>query len=188
MAEQRPDRPSTHTYSGSVANPETHHEETDVNVRALLWFMVAFLVFAALTHTGIFLLFKFFRNMERGAAANAPLSSVAMPQGADVPPTPRLQPFPNRMPNSQVLPPTHSTPVTDMAEMRDSETTQLSNYGWVDKQHGIVRIPIEEAKKLALQSGIYQVNAGTPATGTPATGQPGNPIPTTTNQQPTTNP
>jgi hypothetical protein len=188
MAEERP---STHTYSGSVANPETHHEETDVNVRALLWFMVAFLVFAALTHTGLFLLFKFFRNMERGAAANAPISSVAMPQGADVPPSPRLQPFQTRMPNNEVMSPTSNTPVTDMADMRKGETTQLSNYSWVDKQHGIVRIPIEEAKKLALQSGIYQVNAGTPVTGTPATGnpatgQPGNPTPTTDNRQPTT--
>src|SRR6266704_3551627 len=176
MAEQKP---STHTYSGSVANPETHHEETDVNVRALLWFMVVFLVFAALTHTGLFLLFKFFRNMERGAAANAPISSVAMPQGADLPPLPRLQPFKTRMPNNEVMPPTSNTPVTDMAGMRNSEMTQLSNYSWIDKQHGIVRIPIEEAKKLALQSGIYQVNSGNPATGNPATR-----LPTTDNRQP----
>ncbi|HEY2321614.1 MAG TPA: hypothetical protein VGJ82_02010 [Thermoanaerobaculia bacterium] len=156
------DVPSKHTYSGDVVNVETHHEESDVNVRALIWFMVIFIVFAAVTHVGLYLLYRFYRNIERGAAANAPLSSVAMPQGADVPPTPRLQPFPNRMPNNDVVPPTRNTPVIDMADMRASETQRLSTYGWVDKPHGVVHIPIEQAKQLALRSGVYQVNPGTP--------------------------
>lgn len=161
MADQHP---SKHTYSGDVANVETRHEESDVNVRALIWFMVVFIVFAAVTHVGLYLLYRFYRNMERGAAANAPISSVAMPQNADVPPTPRLQPFPNRMPNNEVVPPTRSTPVVDMADMRASNDQHLATYGWNDKQHGVVHIPIEEAKKLALQSGVYQVNPGTPTT------------------------
>ena len=156
-----------HTYSGDVVNVETHHEESDVNVRALLWFVVIFVVFAAVTHFALYLLFRFYVNIERGAAANAPISSVALPRGADVPPGPRLQPVPNRMPNNSVMPPTHSTPVVDMVDMRAGENERLGTYGWVDKQHGIVHIPIEEAKKQALQSGVYQVN--------PATQQPSNP-------------
>jgi hypothetical protein len=175
------DLSTKHTFSGDVVNVETHHEESDVNVRALIWFMVVFVVFAAVTHVGLLLLFKFFRGMERGAAANAPISSVAMPRDADVPPSPRLQPFPTRMPNNETMPPTHSTPVVDMADMRRSEDSRLNSYGWVDKQHGVVRIPIEEAKRLVLQSGVYQLN-----TATPTTGQPGNPSPTTNNQQPKT--
>ena len=155
MADQLP---SKHTYSGNVVNVETRHEDSDVNVRALIWFMVIFIIFAAVTHVGLYLLYRFYRNIERGAAANAPLSSVAMPQGADVPPTPRLQPFPNRMPNNEVVPPTRNTPVIDMADMRAGETQRLGTYGWVDKQHGVVHIPIEQAKKLALQSGVYQVS------------------------------
>ena len=161
------DLSAKHTYSGDVVNVETRHEESDVNVRALIWFMVIFIVFAAVTHFGLYMLYRFYRNMERGAAANAPISSVAMPQGADVPPSPRLQPFPNRMPNNEVMPPTHTTPVTDMAEMRESENQRLSTYGWVDKGHGIAHIPIEQAKKLALQSGAYQVNPVTSETPKP---------------------
>lgn len=164
---------SKHTYSGEVANVETRHEESDVNVRALIWFMVIFIVFAAVTHVGLYLLYRFYRNMERGAAANAPLSSVAMPQGADVPATPRLQPFPTRLPNNEVVPPTRNTPVVDMIDMRTSNDQHLATYGWVDKQHGVVHIPIEQAKKLALQSGVYQVNPGNQATQ-----QPGNQPPT----------
>lgn len=162
--------PARHTYAGDVVNVETKHEESDVNIRALIWFMIGFVVFAAVAHFGLLLLFKFFANMERGEAANAPLSSVAMPQGADVPPTPRLQPFQTRMAGNQTIPPYRSTPVTDMVDMRANELSQLNSYGWVDRQHGVVRIPIEDAKKLALQSGIYQLNT----------------TPTTNNQQPTT--
>jgi hypothetical protein len=169
--------PSKHTYSGDVVNVETRHEESDVNVRALIWFMVVFIIFAAVTHVALYLLYRFYRNMERGEAANAPISSVAMPRDADVPPTPHLQPFPTRMPNEEVVPPTRNTPVTDMIDMRASEEQRLNSYGWVDKQHGIAHIPISEAKKLALQSGVYQVNPGIQQPGTQATPQPGNPIP-----------
>ena len=167
--------PSRHTYSGDVVNVETRHEESDVNVRALIWFMVVFIIFAAVTHVGLYLLYRFYRDLERGAAANAPISSVAMPRDADVPPTPHLQPFPTRMPNNEVVPPTRNTPVTDMVDMRTAEEQRLNTYGWVDKQHGVAHIPITEAKRLALQSGVYQFNPGTPATpqpGNPATPQP----------------
>lgn len=163
------DLSTKHTYSGDVANVETRHEESDVNVRALIWFMVFFIVFAAVTHAGLYLLYRFYRNLEGGAKANPPISSVAMPRDANVPATPRLQPFPNRMPNNETVPPTGSTPVVDMVAMRESENQRLSTYGWVDKQHGIAHIPIEEAKKLALQGGVYQVNPGTPTQQQPST-------------------
>jgi len=152
-----PDLSTKHTYSGDVANVETRHEESDVNVRALIWFMVIFIVFAAVTHAGLYLLYRFYPNLEGGAKANPPISSVAMPRDANVPVTPRLQPFPNRMPNNETVPPTANTPVVDMIAMRESESQRLNTYGWVDQQHGIAHIPIEEAKKRALQSGVYQV-------------------------------
>jgi len=157
-----PDLSTKHTYSGDVANVETRHEESDVNVRALIWFMVIFIVFAAVTHAGLYLLYRFYRNLEGGAKANPPISSVAMPRDANVPVTPRLQPFPTRMPNDEVVPPTRNTPVTDMVDMRASEEQRLNSFGWVDNQHGVAHIPIEQAKKLALQSGVYQVNPATP--------------------------
>ena len=74
------------------------------------------------------------------------------------------------------MPPYGNTPVTDMADMRASELSRLNSYGWVDKQRGIVRIPIEDAKRLAIQSGIYQVNTSPAAP----------PAPTTDNRPPTT--
>ncbi|HTV75994.1 MAG TPA: hypothetical protein VMD57_03270 [Candidatus Baltobacteraceae bacterium] len=39
----------------------------------------------------------------------------------------------------------------DLAEIRAAETAALNNAGWVDQQRGIVRLPIEEAIRLAAQ-------------------------------------
>jgi len=153
-----------------IVNVETHHEESDVNVRALLWFVVIFVAFAAVTHLALLLMFKFFVQIERGNA-NAPLTAMAHPERR-VPETPRLQPFPTRTAADREIPPYASTPVVDMEEMRAHEDEVLNNYGWVDKDHGIVHIPIEQAKKMALQSGIYKQATTPQQPGNPATQQP----------------
>src|SRR5947209_2683954 len=129
-----------------IVNRETHHEESDVNVRALLWFVAIFIAFAAVTHLLLFLMFKFFVNLERGNA-NAPLTAMNRPSDMDVPQLPRLQPFPTKA-GKQEIPPYGATPVVDTEEMRTHEEKVLDSYGWVDKQHGVVHIPIDQAKKL----------------------------------------
>ena len=139
-----------------VVNPETHHERSDVNVRALLWFLVIFVAFAILTHITLYIMFKQFAKIARHSSANAPaLTEMARPSNASVPLEPRLQPFPSKA-NGVVAPPNSSTPVVDMADMRARENQALNNPGWVDRQQGIVRIPIETAKQLAVQ----RLNAG----------------------------
>lgn len=143
-----------------VVNVETHHEESDVNVRALLWFVVIFIVFAAVTHFALFLMYKFFVQLERGNA-NAPLTSLNRPAEMDVPQTPRLQPFPVKG-GAQAIPPYSSTPVVDMEEMRAHEQQVFHSYGWVDQQKGIVHIPIEEAKKQWLASQQKPITPSTP--------------------------
>jgi hypothetical protein len=134
-----------------IVNPETRHEDSDVNVRALLWAVVIFIVFAIVTHLVLYLQFhayaKHFRRDE-----SQPLTM--MPRPSNVPPTPRLQPFPNKTPNGEALPPNTNTPLTDMAEMRAAEDEALTKPAWVDKQKGIVRLPIETAKQLVLQRGL----------------------------------
>jgi hypothetical protein len=156
------------TYSGEeIVNPETQHEESDVNVRALLWFVVIFIVFSAVTHFALLMLFNFFANLERGAG-NAPLTSMARPVDADIPQLPRLQPFPMN------APPNRTTPVVDMDEMRAREEQVLSSYGWVDQQKGVVHIPIDQAKKLVLNGG--QAPSPVQPTAKQETGQAGAPV------------
>jgi hypothetical protein len=129
-----------------IVNPETRHEESDVNVRALLWAVVIFVIFAAVTHLILYTQFHAYARHFRNEASQ-PLTMMAPP--SRVPATPRLQPFP-----SETILPTANTPVTDMADMRASEDAALNKAGWVDQQKGIVRLPIETAKQLVVQRGL----------------------------------
>jgi hypothetical protein len=133
-----------------IVNPETHHEKSDVNVRALLWFMAIFVVFAAISHFVLWGMFKYFAEMARNRT-NAPLTEVARPPDASIPQQPRLQPFPNRDPRGNMMAPLTTTPTVDMEEMRATEEQALHTPGWVDRQKGIVRLPIDVAKQLAVQ-------------------------------------
>ena len=131
-------------------NPETHHETSDVDVRAILWFVVIFLAFAVVTHLLLYFLYHAFVKEFRGDVQPA---RTAIKAPAQLPQTPRLQPFPQKDQNGNPISPNASTPVVDMDEMRASEDEALKNPGWVDKQKGIVRIPIERAKQLVVQRG-----------------------------------
>lgn len=138
----------------SVRNVETHHEKSDVNVRALIWFAVIFVVFAAVTHVLLWGLFKGFVKYARHQVGAPPMTKVARPADMNVPTEPRLQPFPAKAPTGQVMSPVAATPVVDMSQMRASEDAQLNNPGWIDQEKGIVRIPIERAKQLVVQRGL----------------------------------
>ena len=136
-----------------IVNPETHHEKSDVDVRALLMFVVIFIVFAIVTHALLFVMFKYFATLARGAT-NAPLTSVARPADAAIPQEPRLQPFPNKERNGVMIGPNRQTPEVDMELMRRDQEQALHQPGWVDREKGIVRVPIDVAKQLVVQRGM----------------------------------
>jgi len=148
----------------SIVNAETQHEHSDVNVRALIVFFVIFVVFGVVTHLVLLGMFKALARHERNRPTK-PMTHVVRPEDATVPTEPRLQPFPTKMAATQTLPPYSDTPETDMLRMRQNEDRVLHTYGWVEKNKGIVHIPVEEAKKLALQRGLYGAPAAPPAPG-----------------------
>ena len=59
-------------------------------------------------------------------------------------------------PKLQIAPP------TDLARFREQETQALNSYGWVDKNKGIVRMPIDRAMDLVLQKGLPVRQPGQP--------------------------
>jgi hypothetical protein len=141
-----------HYHDDEIVNRETRHEESDVNVRALLWSVVIFVIFSAATYGLIYLQFHAYARYFRHQASQ-PLTMMSRPADASVPVTPRLQPFPTK--NAEgMMPPYAVTPVTDMAEMRARDEKMLNEAGWVDQKKGIVRLPIETAKQLVLQRGL----------------------------------
>src|SRR5216684_1262695 len=155
----------THYDDDALFNIETRHEESDVNVRALLIFLVVFVAFAVVTHLLLYGMFHFFVRMENGRVA-APMSDIKAPPDANMPAEPRLQPFDSKDKGINV-PPNLNTPVTDMVAMRAAEDQTLNHYGWVDSKNGVVHVPIEQAKKLLLQRGLPVVPPPTSTTAPP---------------------
>ena len=50
------------------------------------------------------------------------------------------------------------SPPVDLEKLRETENHELTTYGWIDQQKGIVRIPIERAIELLSQRGLSQTN------------------------------
>jgi hypothetical protein len=121
---------------------ETHHDDvaheaSDVNVRTIVQFGVGLLVLGAVVYLVVWLFFGFLS--ERASRASAQLAyPLAAGQQDRVPPEPRLQ----------------TNPRADLRELRESEDKRLESYGWVDRNAGIVHIPIDDAIKWTLQRGL----------------------------------
>jgi len=111
------------------------HEESDVNVRAIVGFGIGLLVVGALVHLALWLLFGYFTAEAARGPRAFPLAAAA---DARLPPEPRLQ----------------TNPREDLRQLRQREDAVLTSYGWVDKNAGIARIPIDEAIRLTVQKGL----------------------------------
>jgi hypothetical protein len=119
-----------------VVNPDVHHEESDVNIRGIFGFAAALIVVAVIVHVAMWLLLRFFDvRADRQDRIDYPL---AVEQERRLPPEPRLQ----------------TNPRQDLQNLRAGENDILTSYGWVDRNAGVVRIPIDEAIKLTLQRGL----------------------------------
>ena len=121
--------------SGPADNPEVHHEESDVNIRAIFGFGGGLMAVAVVVLLVIYVLFGFFDGRER---ATVPAEYPLAAQADKVPPEPRLQEHPRE----------------DLSELRAREDEILTSYGWVDRNAGVVRIPIDAAMKLTLERGL----------------------------------
>ena len=141
MADRHRDNPGHREHPENLENLENldhsvSHEHSDVNIRAILGFGAALVVVAAVIHLVIYVLFGYFTSRENAKVPSEyPLAAAA---GDRVPPEPRLQ----------------TNPRQDLADLRAREDELLGSYGWVDRNAGVVRIPIEAAMKLTLERGL----------------------------------
>jgi hypothetical protein len=117
-------------------NPEVQHEESDVNIRAIFGFGAGLAVVAVAIHVLMWLLFLYLGGREQATAV--PRYPLAAEQREQLPPEPRLQ----------------TTPRQDLKDLRAREQEWLTTYGWVDRNAGVVRIPIDEAIKRTLERGL----------------------------------
>ena len=120
---------------GELHNPDTAHETADINMRAIVSFVILLAVVTLGVQAAMYGVFRIFDRME--AASDAEVSPLATPAN-EAPAEPRLQ----------------TTPWADLKTLRGEESAYLHGYGWVDQPAGVARIPIDRAKQLLLQKGL----------------------------------
>lgn len=107
------------------------HETSDVNVGRLAVFgagVAAMVLVSLLAMAGLFQYLA--ARSERRDVPPSPLASRDQ-----TPPEPRLQ----------------TAPSAELRRMREHEEAVLSSYGWVDRDRGVARIPIERAMDLLVE-------------------------------------
>jgi len=110
--------------------------EDKVDAGAILGFGIGLLLVGAAVYFAIWLLFGYFARQE---SANATREyPLAAPAETRLPPEPRLQ----------------TDPRGDLRALREQEERTLRSYQWVDKNAGVVRIPIERAMSLTVDRGL----------------------------------
>jgi hypothetical protein len=117
-------------------NVEVVHEESDVHVGAIIWCGVGLLVVGAVIHIFLWwLLGAYERQYERAQTQVYPLAAG---QQDRLPPFPRFQ----------------ENPQQELQELRAKQKALLEGYGWVNKEAGVARIPIEDAMKMVIERGL----------------------------------
>jgi hypothetical protein len=129
-------QPHAYAPHGGAENPEVHHEESDIDFGAIVKFGGGLIVVAVLIHVLMWVLLGYFEARDGKQAQR--MYPLAATQENRLPPEPRLQ----------------TNPREDLAELRAREDSVLHSYGWVDRNAGIVRMPIDTAMKLTLERGL----------------------------------
>ena len=121
---------------GADEHAELHHEESDVNFGGIVGFGAGLVAVCAAVAIVVFVYFRF---LEARQTHTGPVEyPLAVSEENRVPPEPRLQ----------------TNPREDLRDLRAKEDDVLRSYGWVDKNAGVVRIPIDDAIRLTLQRGL----------------------------------
>jgi hypothetical protein len=117
--------------------PGSEYEHTDANVWIIVKFLVWLVVSAVIIHFGLGLMYGFL--IEQSKETLEPRYPMAAPADERrLPAAPRLQQFP---PN-------------ELYQFRAGEEELLHQYGWMNKNEGMVHIPVEAAMRALVQRGL----------------------------------
>lgn len=119
------------TNQPDLVNEDVSFEESDISVRGMV---ISGAVILLLTVVAMFLILALIRGMESRTEVASP-ASVPASDVQPTPPAPRLQPNPID----------RTTAEEEMVDMAVGQEELLTTYGWVDKEAGIARIPIDTA-------------------------------------------
>ena len=128
-------------YGETPAGAQYEHTDIDpaIGYKFALWLTVAMVLSFGIVYGA----FWFFERQERAGSVRSQQFPLAAPEGeaarTERPrPTPALQ----------------TQPFSDIYSLRQGEADKLGTYGWVDKDGGVTRIPIDRAMEVILQRGL----------------------------------
>ena len=106
------------------------YERSDVSMRVIAWGAIALALLIGFSLVTMYGLLEFLAARE--ARLSPPANALSGAYGRTEPPEPQLQ----------------ADPLRDLEAHRAWESAQLERYEWIDRQAGVVRIPIERAMAL----------------------------------------
>ena len=104
----------------------------------IVQFAIWLLASAVVVHVSMYFVFEWFVASRTPAATTPVEFPLAVGREQRLPSGPRLQRF----------------PANEILEFRTTESAELNSYGWVDRNAGTVRIPIDEAMRLTVERGL----------------------------------
>jgi hypothetical protein len=109
------------------------YEKRDASIRGLLQFAFWLAMVLVVSFVGMKWTLDYFQRTE-------PLGPPASPieNARQLPPAPRLQAHPHQ----------------ELVDFCTDQEQKLATYGWMDRQAGVVRIPVDRAMELVLERGL----------------------------------
>jgi hypothetical protein len=111
------------------------HEYTDANVWIIVKFALWLALSAVIVHVGMYFAYAYSVERREVTEFEYPL---AVGEERRLPAQPRLQ----------------AIPLREGYEFRQQEAAQQHGYGWLDRNAGTVRLPIDQAMKLTVERGL----------------------------------
>lgn len=131
-------------------------EGAGIKARPVLMFLIILGVATAFVFVvvkGMEYVFDRMSRAEQGTAA----TEVRLPEGQrKLPVEPRLQGAPGKGSSRGTNLPS-LLPLDEMREYRTRINEQANEYGWVRKEEGLVRVPVEAAKEMIVKQGLPQL-------------------------------
>jgi hypothetical protein len=127
------DRADPRKQAGSVA---AGHELRDVSFRPIISAAVGLATVIVLVVIAMRFLFVYYAARE--ATSSPAPNPLAAEFARNEPPLPRLQ----------------TAPIEDLHKLRKVEDTLLGTYGWIDRDAGVARLPIDRAMDLLAERGL----------------------------------
>lgn len=148
MSSEHPN--SAHGDESHPVHHDVNFESRDINTGSILLSLAYLGIAVIVTFAATVLILRFTTLRAERSESSMPPSHQGV--GPTMPPEPRLQGVPGHV----------NDPQQDLRNKIAADEKANQSYGWVDKQAGLAKIPVEDAMKIIVSKGLPAIAA--PAT------------------------